>query len=278
MSTKKHKETTFKIEDIEAEKNGSVKITVNGKEYSLSSDSYLDAYYYRDKEMSEEEFDHLKESSKEKKYIDYIKYLISYKPYTKREIRDKVEKKFKLPDEKIEELLYKYVEDGIIDDTSYAVDFIENKKSDGYGNRYIIVKLKERGIDDVTISSSEVIDALSEEVDIDEVVKRLAPKYRNLIAVQREKKLTEALITRGFDYSSASSASKRYMSSMSSEELALDEEKKARIISEEISKCYNRYKDLPEDKIVSKIYLKLRGKGFSCEDIKSKLRKDIDND
>lgn len=132
-------------------------------------------------------------------------YHISFKPRTVKEVRDYLTK-HEIDDSIISQVIANLKDDNWLDDERYARSFIESNLNSGDKGPYVLQqKLTLKGIPKNTVSQ------VLEEYEFGDMAERVAAKllrkyegklpHKALLS-----KLTQALMTRGFDYSTASSA------------------------------------------------------------------------
>lgn len=272
--------TKYFIREIRQEKNGVV-LLVNKTEYLLSINDFTENYYYPNKELSCEEFQNLKEKSKNKKVTDYISFLLSSRRYTAKQIKDKLKTKFNLLDSLCEKFLLPYQESQILDDMSYAIDYCESKISSGYGKNYIIQKCKEKGISEDLISS-EKIQSLFEDhsnILIDLISKQNKIK-KNLTIEQRKNAVIQYLLRRGFSFEDSNKAVCNFYSSLSAEEITKDSINRKLLLKKDAEKCYNLIvrKSISIDMKKNSFIKKLLSKGYRFEEIQPLLKEYIFHD
>ena len=146
MSIKKQSGiSTNTLKDV-TRKDKNVLLVFPKRKILLSTEDYLSGYFYPGKEFSDDEILVLKKKSGLRKAESYLHSLLRDRRYTVKEVKDKLKKKYVLGEEEINSLLSPYIEDQILDDESYAFDFYESKKEQGYGKNAIDAKLKRKGI------------------------------------------------------------------------------------------------------------------------------------
>jgi regulatory protein len=82
--------------------------------------------------------------------------IISRREHSKKEIKDKLLKKFNTPDV-IDEVISKLIENNLINDTRYAQMYVLFRKRKGFGPKKIRLELMSKGVND-SISSLAITD------------------------------------------------------------------------------------------------------------------------
>jgi SOS response regulatory protein OraA/RecX len=265
------------IKDIEMKKKG-ILLLVDEEEFFLSPDSYSDAYYYPGKELTKEEYQDLKRASRDKKAKDYLVKLVSSRRYTHKELYDKIENKYHLGYKENELLLLPYVQAHIIDDKAYALDYCESKIAQGYGKRYLLEKLKAKGIKDSILQDKELEELFVISLDqIEPLINKANKSKKNKTIEERKTSIMQLLIRRGYTSSQAKGAIDHFYSSLSQEEKKEEERNRVNLLKKEADKCYNflvRQNRYDARKKKDAFIKKLLAKGFHYDEIMTILTED----
>ena len=265
---------TYRIESIQERKQG-ILITINSKEYLLNTNQFTDHFLYPGKELSIEEFHQLSLESKEKKTNDYLTRLLSSGRYTCHELVMKLQTKYALSTKEAMALLSPYLENGIIDDFSYARDYIEAKLEQGYGKNYILDRLKKKGISKDILEKEEIHSFFDDSpFDMEGMIAKMDRTKKDKTIEQRKELLLGALLRRGFSSHESKEAVEAYFSSFNEEEKQKEEENRRILIKREFLKCYNALLTngtVPRkkrDTIIRKLLLK----GFRYDEIINEMK------
>lgn len=261
------------VEDVCQKKTG-VLLSVQGKEYFLSIDDYLEGLFYPGKEISEEDMESLKKNSRLKKAKDYLLRLLSERRYTQFELRTKLEKKYSLSQAETQEILSPYIENHLIDDDAYMRDYLETKIEQGYGRNYLLAQLQKKGI------SQERLASIPKEFpNQDEILFSLVEKMnraKSSITLEKKKEsIFSALLRRGFSSSKAKKAIEDFYSSLNEEEIKEEKKKRTVLLKKEADKCYNSLcakKDVTTAKKKDTFIRKLLQKGFHYDEIETIMK------
>lgn len=136
----------------------------------------------------------------EKAYRSVLR-LIAQRDYSEFELKEKMQKKYRLSDQEWEKIANDLKEKGLIDDQRYLKDRIEAHFYQYRGHRRIIEDLRKRGF-----TRSEVEDALAE-YDPDAEVERASIRAEAFLKrrqsgsrYERQEKLKAHLLRQGFEY------------------------------------------------------------------------------
>jgi|SRR3989338_4689760 len=130
-----------------------------------------------------------------------LKYL-SYRPRSTKELIDALKRK-KAPEEVIEQIVHKLVEQQFLDDEKFVVWWVEQRTTfKPRSLRLIKMELRQKGIDKELID--ETIDELPSAIDDLESAKKLIEKrlsrYKNLSRDEKFQKIARYLVSKGFSY------------------------------------------------------------------------------
>ncbi len=271
------KKTVHVIKDIQMKKKG-ILLVVDEEEFFLSPDSYSDAFYYPGKQLTSEEYQTLKRASKDKKAADYLLKLISSRRYTHKELYDKLESKYHLGYKENELLLLPYVQSGIIDDKAYALDYCESKIEQGYGKRYLLEKLKSKGIKDNILQDKELMELFVISLDqMEPIIAKANRSKKNKTIEERKVSILQLLVRRGFSSTQARGAIDRFYQGQSDADKKEEEINRVILLKKEADKCYNfltRHNKLDARKKKDTFIKKLLAKGFHYDEIMTILTED----
>ena len=190
----------MKIDSIKI-KNNKIICSINSKEYTISSDTYAKYYLYPNKEITEDELSNIINDSNLIKAKNYLSQLLSKGSYTTATLKQKLTQKFKLSDDDISALLEPYIESNVIDDYSFALDYIQSKNYLCYGENYLKEKLIQKGINKKIFENNQINDALKfNNQFLDKFALSLVDKNSSLPISKQKQDLFDFLTRRGFNY------------------------------------------------------------------------------
>ena len=264
----KNNSKEYVIEDIKRKKNGVV-ILLSDEEILISQDAYVSSYLYPGKVIQEEERQQLLRSKNDKAVQDYISKLLSSHRYTYQTIKEKLQNRYGISDHKVLVLLTPYIENKIIDDHSYCLDYIEAKVQAGYGRSYIQQQLQKKGILKKDYECKEALALYEDTSSITPLIEKLNQSHRNKTIQKRKESIYQSLIRRGFSSSLVQKEIESFYASQKEEEKEADERNRALLLKKEYQKCYNSLsrKSVPEEKKKNLLIQKLLNKGFRYEEI-----------
>lgn len=128
--------------------------------------------------------------------LKYALKILGVKDYFTCEIREKLTGRF--GDESAEETIAKLNEYGYLNDERATKNYISYKLRSGYGPYYIKEKLFQRGMETDISTINEV--AVSENVDMDAIIRKLSERYKGKKGDARKNylKCVSFLMGRGF--------------------------------------------------------------------------------
>lgn len=127
--------------------------------------------------------------------------LLSLRPHSEKELKKKLREKG-FPPEVVEEALEKLRDLKYLDDKSFAPRWARNLAVNKlWGNKKIILSLREKGIDGALISFAleKARQEMSEEEAIEALIKKkTARKKQNILEQKEKQKIFQSLLGRGF--------------------------------------------------------------------------------
>lgn len=278
MSTIEQKDKNYDgyiIKDV-VKKRGLVAVKINDEEILLTTSSYADRFLYPNKKLTREEYLNLLGEEKLIKTNKYLSTILSRNRYTIQEVKNKVKDKFNLDDKKIEALLKEYIESGILDDTSYAFDFIESGQLKGYSFDYLKYKLKQKGIADEIFNKDDIFKLKTNDYDsLLNLIVKLNEKYANTSLKSRKEKMINYCLQHGYYYEQVKSCMDEFYSS-DLFDLKSNIESEKIFLNKKIVEFYNSLKNkgYSDKELKNKIITKLINKGFKYSDIIQEIEKE----
>ena len=275
MSIKKQSDNTSNIiKDIRSTKK---EISIDFSSFSLviDSDTYLEGFYYPGKELSEEEIKKLESKVKTKSCRKYLHTILSRRMYTEKELDDKIKSKYKFSKEEREKIVSELKEYSLVDDESYARSFIEDKKENGYGEKYLLNELKKRGINE-TLIKKFIKEGLfvTDKAILKAFVEKQDRILKNLTIEKKKEKIFSTLLRRGFERSEIKAELDNYFSSMSDEDKEKERKERADLLKKEAQKCYNSIQRKEKGKQKDTFYRRLLSLGFTYEEIRNIIERE----
>jgi regulatory protein len=125
--------------------------------------------------------------------------LLEVSPRTRKELADALAKKG-VPDEAAEQVLGRFAEVGIIDDTLFATMWVESRhRGRGLAGRALSQELRRKGVDDEIVREAVAqLDPDEEAATARSLVRRKLPATRGLTAEARVRRLAGMLARKGY--------------------------------------------------------------------------------
>lgn len=217
----------------------------------ISSDVYVEYYFYVGKEITKEEYLNIQKRNEINEGIEYAKRIIANKLYTEKEIISKLKlKKYKAP--LIKEIVDELKRLSLLDDKKYKDEYIEYKNDKLISNNKIKHELKTKGI---KLDSSDLD---NEDIESSKAKKRALKTFNsksNYSFKKRKETTLNDLLRNGFSYDLSYQV-------ISSFDKLKDEEEEINLLRKEYLKLSNNNYD--KDTICKKLI----NKGFEYHDIK----------
>ena len=278
MSIKEQKGKNYNgyiIKDV-VQKRGLVAVKINDEEILLTTSSYADYFLYPNKKLTRDEYINLLNEERFIKTKKYLSTILSRNRYTIQEVKNKVRNKFNLDDKKIDLLLKEYIESGILDDTSYCFDFIENGQMKGYSFDYLKYKLKQKGIADDILNKDDILTLRINDYDsLLNLIVKLNEKNANVPLKSRKEKMTNYCLQHGYSYEQVKSCMEEFYSS-DLFDLNSNIESEKKLLNKKIVEFYNSLKNkgYSDKELRNKLITKLINKGFKYSDIIQEIEKE----
>ncbi|MCD8209314.1 MAG: RecX family transcriptional regulator [Coprobacillus sp.] len=166
----------------------------------LESETFTNHLLYSGKTLSKKELDEILHEDKLSHIYTVERNALLKKRQTEREVRDTLKEKFNNPNYKdINYIIDRLKDVKLIDDESYAIDFMELGNLHNWGENKIKEKLRERGI------SHEILDSLSFDLDIEvekgrNLLPTLLSRYKKYPLNVMKGKIRNTLLYQGFSH------------------------------------------------------------------------------
>ncbi|HFI0214170.1 TPA: recombination regulator RecX [Streptococcus suis] len=241
-------------------------LEVEGQENTyITEDTIVRFMLSKDKDITEEEFQAIRDFAQFSYGKNLALYFISFKQRTRKEVLDYLAK-YEIVGTTALKIVANLEEDKWIDDKAYVETYIrQNGLSGDKGPAMLRQKLMTKGI------SKSLIDGGLAEVDFSDlagkVAEKLLRKYQNKLPLRAlQDKLVQGLMAKGFSYELA----KQTIGQL---RFTSDEENEAELIAKELDKQYRKYSRKYEGyELKQRLMQALARKGFDFDTIKSALR------
>lgn len=272
MSTTKLSKNTgnLKVVDIIPSSTKIEVILSNKEKIVLSSSNYVNYYLYKDKELNNDEYLKLLDDSSNYKYLTYLYKLINYKPYSKKQLIDKLLSKYEINYYKANELIDSLIEKNEYDPLIYCNEYINKLIKKGYEESKIIKELQSQGysIDDIK-SCLENIDFSQ---DIESIIDDIIRKNINKNEYQIKKSIITKLMILGY----SSNQIDNYLNDYFYKNSKIDAIKNDEVLKlkADMIKTYNLLinKGYDEYTLKSKCVNKMIQKGYKITDIEKEYK------
>lgn len=189
----------MKINSIKV-KDNKIICLVDSNQYIISSDTYAKYYLYPGKEITKEELDDIILDSNLIGAKNYLSQLLSKGSYSTFEIKRKLKEKYHLSKSNIEIIILPYLENKILDDYQYALDYIQSKNNLCYGENYLISKLIQKGISKEILQDKNIIIALEfNDQFLFDFANKFIKKLTSLPINKQKQEVFNYLTRRGFN-------------------------------------------------------------------------------
>ena len=193
-------------------RGGQHRITMeDGRAITVSEGALTAFYLYPGKEIEETELEALMEADGRQKVRDRAMRLLDYRAMSRKELFNKLVEKGE-DREQAEEAADWLVEIGQIDDAEHAGRILRHYAGKGYGRKRIEQELRRRGIEKEhwDIAFMEMPEESGSAVD-----QFIQSKLRGEMPDRKEeKRVTDALLRRGYSWDEAGAALRRYKESL----------------------------------------------------------------
>ncbi len=227
----------------------------------LESETFTNHLLYSGKTLSQRELDEIIHEDKLCHIYTVERNALLKKRQTERQVRDTLREKFNRPNYKDVNYIIERLKDvKLIDDESYALDYMELGNLHNWGENKIKEKLKERGI------SSEILDSLPFDIDVEvEKGRNLLPslenRYKKYPLHVMKGKIRNSLSYQGF--------SSRAINEILDVDIKEDEDAVMSNLEKDMRRAINsrKRKTLDEREIKQKVIATLLQKGYQYNKI-----------
>ncbi|MCH3909125.1 MAG: RecX family transcriptional regulator [Bacilli bacterium] len=251
------KRTGRLISSIKTDKKGRHVIVFSSTEKMvLDDDAYTEVPLYVGKELSEDDYLHLKGLINESALYSYGLSLAVKGCYSEKDVMDKLFTK-RPHDRSVYDIIKRLKGAGLLDDKEFADNYLESMDAQNYGKKRIEDDLLNKHRVDPDIVSKLKFD--HEPTKAKKAAEMIERRYPSLTLKMKKRKGIDALSRRGFSYEVASLAVSSYKEDREKSQKEL--EKVASILIKRYSRKYNGYE------LKNKCFLYLASKGYKSEDI-----------
>ena len=234
-------------------------IYLDDQKIQISIDDYFKYNVSKLKGLNEDIYNVLVENEKQLKAYRSCLRKLAIKDYTCKQIRTHL-KRYEIDDKKINEIINKLVNYGLLNDEKYCVSKINVLNNQSLSNKQIKRKLINEGIEEEYINK-HLKEDLSYEMD---KCDKLAVKYERSINKKssnaKKHSIISKLVNNGFSYDVALSSVNK---------LSINVDNELELLHKEYLKAKNKFSRKYEDyELRNKIYNALISKGFKSDDIK----------
>lgn len=234
-------------------------IYLDDQKIQISIDDYFKYNVSKLKGLNEDIYNVLVENEKQLKAYRSCLRKLSIKDYTCKQIRTHL-KRYEIDDKKINEIINKLVNYGLLNDEKYCVSRINVLNNQSLSNKQIKRKLINEGIEEEYINK-HLKEDLSYEMDkCDKLAVKYERSINNKSSNAKKQSIISKLVNNGFSYDIA-------LSSVNKLNINVDNE--LELLHKEYLKAKNKFSRKYEDyELRNRIYNALMSKGFKSDDIK----------
>lgn len=271
MSTIKPSKNTGNliIVDIKPTSTNVEIILSNNEVITLLASNYADYYLYKNKEITSDEYLKLIEDSSNYKYLSYLYKLINYRPYSKKQLIDKLTSKYVIDSNKIDKLIDSLIEKNEYDPLIYCNEYINKLSKKGYEKSKIIKELEMQGY---TIDEIESCFTNNELADIESIINDIIRKNSYKNEYQIKKSITSKLLMLGYSTSQIEKYLNDYFYNNSKMDLIKNDE--VFKLRNDLEKTYNSLinKGYDDYSLKNKCINKMIQKGYKLSDIEKEYK------
>lgn len=241
----------------------------NNEVVTLLASNYADYYLYKNKEITSDEYLKLIEDSSNYKYLSYLYKLINYRPYSKKQLIDKLTSKYVIDSNKIDKLIDSLIEKNEYDPLIYCNEYINKLSKKGYEKSKIIKELEMQGY---TIDEIESCFTNNELADIESIINDIIRKNSYKNEYQIKKSITSKLLMLGYSTSQIEKYLNDYFYNNSKMDLIKNDE--VFKLRNDLEKTYNSLinKGYDDYSLKNKCINKMIQKGYKLSDIEKEYK------
>lgn len=234
-------------------------IYLDDQKIQISIDDYFKYNVSKLKGLNEDIYNVLVENEKQLKAYRSCLRKLSIKDYTCKQIRTHL-KRYEIDDKKINEIINKLVNYGLLNDEKYCVSRINILNNQSLSNKQIKRKLINEGIEEEYINK-HLKEDLSYEMDkCDKLAVKYERSINNKSSNAKKQSIISKLVNNGFSYDVALSSVNK---------LSINVDNELELLHKEYLKAKNKFSRKYEDyELRNRIYNALMSKGFKSDDIK----------
>lgn len=272
MSTLKPSKNTGNliVVDIKPSSTNVEIILSNNEVISLLASNYADYYLYKNKELTNNEYLKLVEDSSNFKYLSYLYKLINYRPYSKKQLIDKLTSKYEVSYSKVNQLIDSLIEKNEYDPLIYCNEYIDKLSKKGYEKSKIIKELQMQGYSIQEIESC--INNNDNTSNIELIINDIIRKNSHKNEYQIKRSIISKLLVLGYSSSQIEKYLNDYFYNNSKIDLIKKDE--ASKLKVDLEKTYNSLinKGYDEYSLKNKCINKMIQKGYKLTDIEKEYK------
>lgn len=252
--------------------NVSIYFINDNKRLSISHEAYASMYLYVNKSLSNKEYNQLVKTTRLTKLIEYSLSILKKGHMSEYRLREKLYLK-EANKEDVDFIINRLKATDLINDTMFALDYIEYCNDRHIGKNKIIHELSNKGIFIDKIKNIKFPYDIELEKGLYQLDK-LIKKYDSYPYNKKRSKVYASLLSLGFDTDLALSLSSKIPNDNKSNKKVLDK------LNRDYISIYNRLSrriDNPKE-LSDKIYKSLVSKGYSYKDIKRVMNRSSEDD
>ena len=181
-------------------RKGWIELIFNDNTKLLVTTSIIaDHKLYKGKDISEKEFEKIKDESHEKYFYSRVLYFLGIRPRSRKEVHDYLYKKG-CRSGIIKKIIGMLEKEDYIDDAKFCEWWVRQRLSGKFrGRKLIFFELKAKGID-ISIIETALSESLSEKDEIKMALKLINRKFGSSLHFQEKSKAMSYLLRKGFNY------------------------------------------------------------------------------
>lgn len=226
--------------------------------------------FTKDKQLTQEDKYTLYEKVGLLKPVEYVGRLLKNRRYTQKQIENKLNEKYTLTKDELNQIIKCYKDLGLIDDLQYAIDY-SNYKGNKYGKKIVVEKLKQKGVNECIIYNRDVQHSFQsyKELLVEFFTRKL--KYKKFKSLYELKQyLIHQAYLKQYDKNEIDYALEQLEKEVDLNQYILDQEQKNSRLILDAEKLYrNLQHETSSVKKKNKFYSKLKAMGYSVSEINS---------
>lgn len=252
------------IDDVKEKKKKCI-VTINGKKHKFFS-STIDEFNIKEgQQIDQAQLEKIISFNEKEEIIKYCLSLLSKKPYSERELKQKASKKF-VNSKEVGKAIIELKKSNQLNDRYYLKKYLQYFDDNNYGRYFITNFLTNQGIKEYLVNSVSFPD-YNEEIKARRYFDSIKNKYVSNNFTKQKKKIYDKMLARGFSVDIVINILN---------DLKVDEQKEEACLINDFKKIKSRVKKANNPKIDqdAKIVSKLINLGYSLNSINEAITKD----